>query len=336
MAKNEYIIEYNENLFNQIRSDMLGFIDVHTDIYALGEHEKAKLPKIIKPKQSISLLDKKVMDELINIYSNKCQDIHFDSMEIYELNNENEFTTTFIHLNHIVDKLTYSNIIKLKNIENSISLKPLYLTNYLINYTSKIGPSDRLNHVFNEDKFTGYQKRFEKEFSKDFKIIINESEKLFDFTKIFLDLNSIIGVFWKFCTINKIFESLANSLSFTRILQDFSSEINKKKNDLRYSFREKDKRQIRSFASTGGLARAEKYREKMNPIFNELFLLFEKRNPSNNKKWKSKGECAKYFIKEYYLNNPKTDIDLDPKKLVTEITNRINDHSARRKTALLA
>ena len=330
MAKNEYIIEYNENLFNQIRSDMLGFIDVHTGIYAPGKHEKAKLPKIIKPKQSISLLDKKVMDELINIYSNKCQDIHFDSMEIYELNNENEFTTTFNHLKHIVDNLTYSNIIKLKNIENSISLKPLYLTNYLINYTSKISPSDRLNHVFNEDKFTEYQKRFEKEFSKDFKIITNESEKLFDFTKIFLDLNSIIGVFWKFCTINKIFESLANSLSFTRILQDFSSEINKKKNDLRYSFKEKDKRQIRSFASTGGLARAEKYREKMTPIFDEVFALFQSR------KWKSKAECAKYFIKEFYLKNPDAAIELDSKKLVTEITNRINDRSTSRKVILLA
>ena len=123
-------------------------------------------------------------------------------------------------------------------------------------------------------------------------------------------MNSIIGVFWKFCTINKIFESLANSLSFTRILQDFSSEINKKKNDLRYSFREKDKRQIRSFASTGGLARAEKYREKMTPIFDEVFALFQSR------KWKSKAECAKYFIKEFYLKNPDAAIELDSKKLV--------------------
>ena len=153
---------------------------------------------------------------------------------------------------------------------------------------------------------------------------------LFDFTKIFLDLNSIIGVFWKFCTINKIFESLANSLSFTRILQDFSSEINKKKNDLRYSFREKDKRQIRSFASTGGLARAEKYREKMTPIFDEVFALFQSR------KWKSKSECAKYFIKEFYLKNPDAAIELDSKKLVTEITNRINDRSTSRKVILLA
>ena len=132
MAKNEYIIEYNENLFNQIRSDMLGFIDVHTGIYALGKHEKAKLPKIIKPKQSISLLDKKVMDELINIYSNKCQDIHFDSMEIYELNNENEFTTTFNHLKHIVDNLTYSNIIKLKTLVSNKLFNKLHFKNWPI------------------------------------------------------------------------------------------------------------------------------------------------------------------------------------------------------------
>ena len=99
---------------------------------------------------------------------------------------------------------------------------------------------------------------------------------------------------------------------------------------MRYSFREKDKRQIRSFASTGGLARAEKYREKMTPIFDEVFALFQSR------KWKSKAECAKYFIKEFYLKNPDAAIELDSKKLVTEITNRINDRSTSRKVILLA
>lgn len=83
-------------------------------------------------------------------------------------------------------------------------------------------------------------------------------------------------------------------------------------------------------ASTGGLAKAEKYREKMTPIFDEVFVLFQCR------KWKSKSECAKYFIKEFYLKNPETEIDLDPKKLVTEITNRVNDRSASIESTFLA
>ncbi|MDC4368361.1 hypothetical protein OHV40_19545, partial [Acinetobacter baumannii] len=105
--------------------------------------------------------------------------------------------------------------------------------------------------------------------------------------------------------------------------------VNEKKAKLRYEFK-KENNHIRTFASTGGLARAEKYREKMTPIFDEVFVLFQSR------KWKSKSECAKYFIKEFYLENPETEIDLDPKKLVAEITNRINDPSASKNVTLLA
>ncbi|MEK5788142.1 hypothetical protein V3528_10150 [Acinetobacter johnsonii] len=82
-----------------------------------------------------------------------------------------------------------------------------------------------------------------------------------------------------------------------------------------------------SQASKGGQTKAENYRAKMNPIFDELFDLFQNPHPVTARKWKSKSECAKYFIKEFYLKNPDTEIDLDPKKLVAEITNRINDRS---------
>lgn len=82
-----------------------------------------------------------------------------------------------------------------------------------------------------------------------------------------------------------------------------------------------------SQAAKGGQAKAENYRVRMSPIFDEIFNLFQSSHPVTAKKWKSKSECAKYFIKEFYLKNPDTEIDLDPKKLVAEITNRINDRS---------
>lgn len=91
-----------------------------------------------------------------------------------------------------------------------------------------------------------------------------------------------------------------------------------------------------SQASKGGQTKAENYRAKMSPIFDELFDLFQNPHPVTARKWKSKSECAKYFIKEFYLKNPQTLIDLDPKKLVNEITNRVNDRSASKESTFLA
>lgn len=76
----------------------------------------------------------------------------------------------------------------------------------------------------------------------------------------------------------------------------------------------------------GGKTKAENYNKKMKPIYDEAFRLFKSNNPETNYKWKSKSECAKYFIKKYYREYPHTDIILDHKKIVTEITNRINNN----------
>ncbi|MEK5756577.1 hypothetical protein [Acinetobacter variabilis] len=99
---------------------------------------------------------------------------------------------------------------------------------------------------------------------------------------------------------------------------------------------EKTKNQIKKMASTGGKAKANNYNTKMDPIFEEVFNLFQEGDPRTGKKWRFKSVCAKYFIKEFYFKNPETDIDLDPKKLVNEITNRLNDLSASKKVTLLA
>ncbi|WP_180114351.1 hypothetical protein [Acinetobacter sp. YH12063] len=89
-------------------------------------------------------------------------------------------------------------------------------------------------------------------------------------------------------------------------------------------------------ASTGGKAKAKNYLTKMNPIFDEAFNLYQTSNPITGKKWKSKSECVKFFIKDFYLKNPNTEIELDTKKLVEEITIRLNDPFASRKVSLLA
>lgn len=77
--------------------------------------------------------------------------------------------------------------------------------------------------------------------------------------------------------------------------------------------------------------KAEQYREKMTPIFDDLFEIFQNFDPKTKAKWTSKNKCAKYFIRQFYQKNPNTKLDLDPKKLVSEITRRINDHYASKK-----
>jgi hypothetical protein len=92
---------------------------------------------------------------------------------------------------------------------------------------------------------------------------------------------------------------------------------------------------LNKVASKGGFARAEKYREKMNPIFDEAFNLFTQNNPKTGTRWNSKKECANFFIRNFYKNNPDTDIDLDAKKIVQEITNRLNNLYASKRVNML-
>ena len=92
---------------------------------------------------------------------------------------------------------------------------------------------------------------------------------------------------------------------------------------------------LNKVASKGGFARAEKYKEKMNPIFEEAFTLFTKNNPKTGTRWNSKKECANFFIRDFYAKNPNTEIDLDAKKIVQEITKRLNDLYASKRVNML-
>ena len=73
----------------------------------------------------------------------------------------------------------------------------------------------------------------------------------------------------------------------------------------------------------------------MNPIFDEAFNLFTQNNPKTGTRWNSKKECANFFIRNFYKNNPDTDIDLDAKKIVQEITNRLNNLYASKRVNML-
>ena len=87
----------------------------------------------------------------------------------------------------------------------------MYLTNYLINYTSKIGPSDRLNHVFEENIIDIKENLKNIEIELDFinKLILQHSEIsekleeyknkiLIDFKKYEIQLKTIENVV-RFC-----------------------------------------------------------------------------------------------------------------------------------------
>ena len=213
------------------------------------------------------------------------------------------------------------------------------MVNYLIIYTSKIPIKMRKKHIFDDNALYAFHEKMLNQFNSGVELFTKSTKTRFKYEEIIIDLRGINGFFWKFCTINKIFDSLGYSISFTRVLHDLLENIDRFKKDLKYKNSEisrKSKQARKVFASNGGLAKARKYREQMNPIFDQVFILFQGGNPNNHKRWKSKSECAKYFIKEFYLKNPETEIDLDPKKLVFEITNRINDQDTSRKVTFLA
>lgn len=128
-------------------------------------------------------------------------------------------------------------------------------------------------------------------------------------------------------------EQYENFKQIIKIITSANFLIGRAMNDISEA---KFKNQIKKMASTGGKAKASNYNTKMDPIFDEVFLLFQEGDPRTGKKWRFKSVCAKHFIKEFYLKNPETDIDLDPKRLVKEITNRLNDLSASKKVTLLA
>lgn len=323
MSKNEYIFNYNKKILENVNQDLIGLMNLYKGIY-FKKGKSVKGIGFIKPNKTTKVLDTEKFEELINIYSSKCHPIQLNKEDEYELQNENDFPNIFRDLDVIIDSLIGLNIINFKNKENFKILEPLYLTNYLINYTSSINPFDRDLHIFDEDAFEKFKEKLRNEFIDGVKIIKNGENKSYDLMQILLDLKSINGLFWEFCTIRKIFEDVGHSISFTRILQNFANKLESIHRKLKNKYRKIQPPLITAIASTGGLAKARNYRKRMNPIFEEVFCLFKNNNPTNGKKWKSKNECVNYYIKNFYKENPDTEIDLDSKKLVQEITNRIN------------
>ena len=98
----------------------------------------------------------------------------------------------------------------------------------------------------------------------------------------------------------------------------------------------KAKNQIKKMASTGGKAKANNYNTKMDPIFDDVFDLFQKGDPRTGEKWRFKADCVRYYMSEYYNQPYDPSIKLDKDNLVAAITTRINDRSASRKPTLLA
>lgn len=324
MEKNEYIAKYNQNLFDDIKQELIKLFSLK------GLHVSKKygvIPTIIKPSINFEFLGESGLINLINLYSSKCCDYKLDSESGYELQNEFVYRKTFKELDIILWRLMYTNIVKLKNKETHKDLEVLYLTNYVIDYSKSIEVKHKKSHIFNISKFEDFKHRVKAEFEIGIQTFPDGSGTSFDAEKMYLDLSGRNGLFWKYCTINKVFDEFSHSINFTRCLHDFLAYID----NVRISrFPKKNVKTIKLLASSGGFARAEKYRQKMNPIFDSAYKLFIDRNPQNKKTWKSKSECAKYFIKDFYQNNPESDLDLDPKTIVKEITIRINDHCASR------
>lgn len=174
---------------------------------------------------------------------------------------------------------------------------------------------------------------------KDFSFITENSFPLDDYTVLMLNyfsVNTILKAYQNCIQMtdekNEIFDLeisrnyLSEVIESLFILEDLvSHHIGGEA--VRY-FVEKTIKEERSGRVKGAQVRYENYKAKMSPIFDEAYQLFINPHPLTQGRWKSKMECAKYYVNDFYKKFPDTDIDLDHKKLVTEISNRINECSA--------
>lgn len=315
---------YNLSLKNQILNEMIGVVVA----------SNRKNTHLCKPNNQFEILTPKELNALIEKYTKKC-------FQYYSLDEEREkikgilkVANSFDELQYLIYSLYYSNLIELKNKENFKDLEKLYTSGFLIDYSTKINVKDRGKHAFNLEEYKSFYDEMCEGFIKGI-APPSLTDGTLDYSSLRVDLMGLNKLFWKYCSINAIFEMVEQSIDLTRYLHDLVNDSKLIKNKLLRN-PESQKKYHKDVVSAGGKAKNDNYNKKMNPIFDEVFNLYQNPNLATVKKWKNRTECARYFIRKFYEQHPDTDVSLNESKLVTAITERINERSASRKVTLLA
>src|SRR5699024_1887405 len=98
-------------------------------------------------------------------------------------------------------------------------------SSFLIDYSSKIPIKSRISHKFNLDEFNNYHDEMYASFIKGIipPIPIDGITTL-DYSSLHIDMLGLNGLFWKYCSINAIFEAIGKSIDLTRYLHDLLND----------------------------------------------------------------------------------------------------------------
>lgn len=235
---------------------------------------------------------------------------------------------SFDQVNTEIFSMTYQNIFKFKIYCNYSILRELYVSSYLLQEISKIPVKERESYQFDQSKFIQFEEGMKFKFKNGINVDIDDNGvKTFNYMDVQEDVSTLCWLFWRYCTIKSLFDRLNDNFKYelVRILHNDIDIAKKFKSKLLLSKEVKNTTAIKLLASSGGKAKAKNYKIKMEPLFQEVYQLYKNGNPEENgKKWKSKNKCAQYFIKSYYLKNKDNAIELDAKRLVDELTKKIN------------
>lgn len=267
------IVNYNSSLLNKIYTNLIDVVD-------FTNFKVFPTPFILsKPEPSYLTISSKELAELINVYVEKC-DSSFDSIKDMDFG-------------YLIQSKLYENIINLKNIDSFLELKPLYDTNYVLDYNSEISIKNRNTHTFNIPKFHKFSLDLENSFRRGVFLLSNNT---FDIKDIKYELSGINYLFWNYCSIKAIFQHICNELDLIIILnnlvikvEDFERNIKR----LRYN---KTNNEIIKMASSGGKKKAENQAKQEAHIREQAIQMYRAQHPTLNRSWKSRNEFVSYFL----------------------------------------
>lgn len=278
---------YNLSLKNQILNEIMDVV--------VGSNRKST--HLCKPNNQFEILTPEVLNALIEKYTKKC-------FQYYSLDEEREkikgmlrVDNSFDELQYLIYSLYYSNLIELKNKESFKDLEKLYTSSFLIDYSTKINVKERGKHAFNLEEYKNFYDEMCEGFIKGIAApSLTGGITTLDYSSLRVDLMGLNKLFWKYCSINAIFEMVEQSIDLTRYLHDLLNDSKLIKNKLLRN-PESQKKYHKNVASAGGKAKADNYKKDNEQAFKHIEELWD------TGQWGKASKCAEdiFNLKEIEL-----------------------------------
>lgn len=281
------IYTYNLSLKTQVLNEIIG----------IAKASNRKNTHLCKPDSQFEILTPKELNVLIEKYTKKCFQYYSLDEERKKIKGMLRVHDSFGELQYLIYLLYYSNLIELKNKESFKDLEKLYTSSFLIDYSTKINIKERGKHAFN---FAEYQNFYDEMCEGFIKGIIPPSLTngitTLDYSSLRFDLMGLNMLFWKYCSINAIFEIVEQSIDLTRYLHDLLNDSKSIRNKLLRN-PELQKKYHKNVASAGGKAKADNYKKDNEQAFKHIEELWD------TEKWGKASKCAEdiFNLKEIKL-----------------------------------